>query len=84
MEYSFNIVMLQDACERICFKLGMMLNTSKLYSLSPVWMTLVFTQGHRITGKLERVQWFCCKVAWSNSDVRDGWLCKEEYCEEVL
>ena len=64
MEYSFNIVMLRDACERICFKLGMMLNTSKLYSLSPVWMTLVFTQGHRITGKLELVQWFCCKVVW--------------------
>ena len=35
MESSFNI-MLQDACEAICFKHGMMLNTTKLYSLIPV------------------------------------------------
>ena len=30
----------------ISFKLGMMMGTSKLYSLMPVWMTLTFIQGH--------------------------------------
>ena len=32
-------------CERICFKLGVMLNTSssRLYCLISVWMTLLFT-----------------------------------------
>ena len=25
-------------------------------------MTLLFTQGHRVTGKLERVQLFSCKL----------------------
>ena len=32
----FNIVMFQDTCERICFKLVLMLNTTRLYSLIPV------------------------------------------------
>ena len=85
MEYAFNIVICHDTRELICFKLGMMLNTTKLYSLIPSWMTLMFTQGHSVTiGKLELVQSFCCKVAWSNSDVCDGWLCKGEDCEKVL
>ena len=33
---------------------------------------LMFTQGHRVMGKLEIVQLFCCIVAWSNSNVHDG------------
>ena len=49
MKYTFNIVMCQDTCELICFKLGMMLYTTKLYSLIPVWSTLIFTQGHWVT-----------------------------------
>ena len=32
--YTFNIIMWQDTCEPICFKVGMMLNTAKLYSLN--------------------------------------------------
>ena len=52
-----------------CFKFGMMLSTTNLYSLIPVWMTLMFTQGHRVTGKLELVQSFCWKVTWSSSNV---------------
>ena len=47
IKYMINIVKCQDTCESVCFKLGMMLDTTKLYSLIPVWMTLVFTQGHR-------------------------------------
>ena len=34
------------------------------------------TLGRRVMGKAELVQSFCCKVAWSSSDVHDGWLCK--------
>ena len=53
VKYMFNIVMCQDICEPICFKLGMMLNTIELYSLIPHWMTLMFTQGHREAGSLD-------------------------------
>ena len=35
------------------------------------------------TGKLELVRPFCCKVAESNSVVRDGLSCKGDDCEEV-
>ena len=34
--------------ERICLKLWMMLNTSKLYCLILVGMTLMFTQGYNL------------------------------------
>ena len=84
MKYLFNIVMCQDTSEPTCFKLGMMLDTPKLNSLIPVWMTLMFTQGHRVTGKLELAQSICRKVALSNSNVHDGWLCRGDDCEEVL
>ena len=45
-----NIVLCQETCEPICFKLGIMLDTTKLYSLIPVWM---FPQGHRIHSIVE-------------------------------
>ena len=69
--YIINIVLCRDTCEPICFKLGMVLDTTTLYSLIPVCMALMFTQGHGGTGKLELVQSLCCKVAWSNSKVDD-------------
>ena len=84
MKCTSNIGMCQNTWEPICFKLGMMLNTTKLYSWNPIWMSLMFTQGHRVTGNMELVQSFCCEVAWRYSNVRDGWLCKEGDCEEVL
>ena len=40
----------------------MLLRTTKLYSLISVWMTLIFIQGHGVTGKLELVQPFCFKL----------------------
>ena len=61
--------MCPDTCDQVYFKLGTMLHTTKFYGLIPVWMTLRFTQGHRITWKLELAQSFCCKVAWSNPNV---------------
>ena len=57
MKYTINIVMCQDTCEPICFKLGIMLDTTKLYS----WNDL--DVHSRVTGKIELVQSFCCKVA---------------------
>ena len=52
MKYIFNIAMCQDTCEAICFKFGMMLDTTKLDSFQiPVWMTLMFTHGHRVMEK---------------------------------
>ena len=44
-----------------------MLNMTTLYSPIPVWMTLMLTRGHRVTGKQELVQSFCFKVARRNS-----------------
>ena len=41
-------------------------------------MTLMFIQGHRVTGKLDLVQSFCCKVA----NVYNGCLCKCDDYEE--
>ena len=58
--------MCQDTCETICFKFGMMLGISELYSLSPFWMTLMFTQGDRVSWKLKLLQLFCCKAAFSS------------------
>ena len=50
MKYTSYIVVCQDICELICFKLGMMLNATQLYSLIPVLMTPVHlgTQGYRV------------------------------------
>ena len=72
-KYMFNIVLCQDICEPICFELGRMLNMTKLYSLIAVWMPLMFAQSHRVTGDLELVQSFCCKVPWSSSNERWPW-----------
>ena len=85
MKCTFNIVMCQNTCELICFELGGMLNTTKLYSLISVWMALVFTQGHRRTGNLELVLSFCCRVAWSIfvkvDCVREIDDCEEKSCK---
>ena len=50
----------------------------------PIRMTLVITQGRGASGKLAFVQLFCCRVAWSNPNVRDDWLCKGDDREEAL
>ena len=36
--YTINIVLCWDTCEPICFKLGMMLDMTKLCSLIPAWI----------------------------------------------
>ena len=82
--YTLNIVLCRNISETICFEAGTTLEKTRLYSLIPAWMTLCFTKGHRVTGKLQSMQSFCCQVAWSDSNVHDDWLCKEYDCEEVL
>ena len=83
MKSTFNIF--QDTCEPISFKLGMTLNTTKLYSLIPVWMTFMFTPGYRITENLELVRSFCCKVTWGNWNIRDGfdYVREKQTCKYV-
>ena len=71
--YIFNILLHQDTWERICFKFGIMIDITKL--MSPVWIALILIQGHKVKGKLEHTSSFCCKVAWSNPDLYNGWLC---------
>ena len=43
----------------------MMLNTTNLFNLIPVWMTLTFNQGHRVMGKSRAgaIKWH--EVAWT-------------------
>ena len=86
LTYVFDAIICQDTFEQICFVLGMMLSTIEVYSLIPVGMTMMFTQGHRVMvmGNLELVQSFCSRVAWSSSIVHDGWLSKGDDCDEVL
>ena len=47
-------------------------------------MTLSASQGHRVMGKLEPMQSFCCNVAESNQDVNVARLCKAGDGGEVL
>ena len=66
-----------------CFKVGMMLNTIKLYNVIPLWMILTFTDDLRVTEQLGLVQLFSCKVAWSGSNDCNGWLCEEDDYKDV-
>ena len=43
-DYMLNMVMCQDTCKRNCFQLGMMLNTTKLYSLLVIGVSWVLRQ----------------------------------------
>ena len=61
MKYMFNIVVSGHLWTDL-FQTCMRLDTCKLYSLIPVRMTLMFSQGHRVTGKVELVQSFCCEL----------------------
>ena len=53
-----NFSMRSSAYEPISFKLGMMINMTKLYDYIPVGMTLIVTQYYRLTRQLELVRSF--------------------------
>ena len=77
--YNFDIDQCQGTCEMICLKLGMMLGTTEFHIMIPVWIAVTLCQGHRVTGKLELLQFLgvqsvCCKDTDSNQTVHDGWL----------
>ena len=61
-----------DAYELISFKLGMITDMTKLYIFVPVFVTLAFIQGHRITSLLELKQSFCCIVLYSSPNFPSG------------
>ena len=69
---TFNIVLFWDTCQLMCAKLSIMLSLSKLNSLIPVWLTLMFTHGHRATWKLELEYSSCHRDAWSSSYAYDS------------
>ena len=58
IKYFFNFDLRSDIDKLICFKLGMMLDTNKVYILIPVWMTLILTHGYLVARKLEFVWLF--------------------------
>ena len=45
IEYTFSTGLCRDSCEVICFRCGMIVDTTELYSMIIVWMTLAVTQG---------------------------------------
>ena len=50
-KYAINVVLCLDTYEPNCFKLDVMRGTTKLYSVIPPWMALVFTL--KVTDSLE-------------------------------
>ena len=76
---TFKIWICSDAFRSISLKLGKIMDTTKLYILIPVKVTLTFSQGHSVRKQL-LVQIFCCRVAWSSPDFCNGWLCKGDVC----
>ena len=68
----YKIGLCLDAYELIFFKLGMMIDMTKLYILIPVLMTLTVIQGHRVMKNLEPVQSFCCEAVLSCPNTHSG------------
>ena len=55
IKYMISIVLSPGTCKLICFKLGVMLDMTKLYSWIPAWMVLMFTQGHKVSHSVEKL-----------------------------
>ena len=66
------------------FRTWLMLSTTKLFSLVPVWMTLMFIEDQRFIKKLELEHSLCCKVARSNSSVDMVHCVRKTTVKEVL
>ena len=61
MKYAFKIVLCRDTCELICFKLSVMLNTTKLYILMQFGYLDVHSR-FSVARELELVPSLCCKI----------------------
>ena len=66
IKYTIDAVLCRNTCEPICFKVGVMPDSTRLYSLILVLITLMFTQGHRVAGKLELVKSSVVKLNEAN------------------
>ena len=77
MKYTFYSGFCLDAFTPISLKFGMMTNAANFFRFMYIWMTMAFTQEHRVIRKLEHVKLFCCKVAWSIPNFCDGWFVTE-------
>ena len=59
MKYAFNTGLRLVAYELIYFRLGMMLDTTKLHNMILVWMALNFSRDHRVAWWLSMEgRWF--------------------------
>ena len=65
---NFNISLYSDIYECVPFKLGLMIETSELYILTSVWMTLTSIQGHSCMRNQRLWCPFSCKFQY-----RFGW-----------
>ena len=67
---TFSIGLCSDLCWLIFFKLDVMIETTKLYFLISVWLTLTFIQDHSCV-RYQRLwcpfpQQFCCQFGWNS------------------
>ena len=60
-EKKFNFGLLTDIYRWISFKLGAMIDTTKVYSFIPVWIALTFIQGFSWIRKQKLLLSFSCK-----------------------
>ena len=85
VKYMINIVLCRGTCGPICFKLGKLLDMTGLYRLIPVWMPLMFAQGHSVTRKLEVRTHASILLKSCIKQLRcSWWLCNRDDCEEAL
>ena len=66
MIFTLNNILCSHSSKLICVNISIQ-STTKLYSLIPVWMKGMCTQGHRATGNLELVQSLRFKVTLRKS-----------------
>ena len=66
VKYTSNIGLRSVTYKPISFKLGVIIDSIKLYSLIPASVTLTIIESRKVTRMLESVHSFCCKVARSS------------------
>ena len=61
LKKNVNVGLYSDMKRPISFTLGMMIETTNLYIVISVWMTLTFIQGHICMRNKNISVQFCCK-----------------------
>ena len=80
MKNAFNTDLRSDVYQHISFRFCVMVNTIKLYSLIPVLVILLFSQGHRdkCLRTLQLVQPLTCKrllITLRDMHAKDCYMC---------